>query len=50
MVQRNKNKQNEVIKVKPIFAEEIHENLDLQDDALKAWLEMLWLRPACALH
>ena len=36
--------------MKPIFAEEIHENLDLQDDALKAWLEMLWLRPACALQ
>ena len=36
--------------MKPIYGEEIHENINLQNDALKAWLEMLWLRPATALQ
>ena len=37
------------MKIKTIYAEDIHLDKQKENERLKAWLEMLWLRPATAL-
>jgi len=36
--------------IKPYIAAEIHDDQKAEDERLRAWLNVLWLRPACALH